>query len=99
MAFKKFMPKRLSNKQNLITPETTLEEILKMDGSEKVFREFSLPCLDCPFLRMEMSRLMIGDVAKMYGIDIKKMLDKLNALDEGKKTKSDQYNHQSTIFK
>ncbi len=63
-----------------ITKETTLAEILKIKGAEEVLAEFELPCLHCPFAKMEMEELEIGKVAENYGLDLEKILEGLNNL-------------------
>ncbi len=61
-----------------ITKETTLDKILEYPGAEKTLGKYKLPCLGCPFAKMEMQSLKIGDVCKMYGIDIDSLLKSLN---------------------
>ena len=61
-----------------ITKDTTLAEILEIKGAEKILAKYNLPCLTCPFAKMEMERLKIGDACKFYNIDIKKLLEELN---------------------
>jgi len=61
-----------------ITSETTLSEILKHSHTEEVLKKHKVPCMSCPFSSMEMESLKIGDVAKMYGIDLKGLLNDLN---------------------
>jgi len=61
-----------------ITKETTLAEILKLPRAEKVLAKYNLPCLACPFAKMEMENLTIGQVCQMYDIDVKKLLKELN---------------------
>jgi len=60
-----------------ITKDTTLAEILLIPGAEKILTKHNLPCLWCPFAKMEMENLKIGDVCKMYGIDLEKLLKEL----------------------
>ncbi len=63
-----------------ITKDTTLSEILKIPEAEKILEKYNLPCLSCPFAQYEVKNLKIGDVCKMYNIDIKKLLKALNGL-------------------
>ena len=69
-----------------ITKDTTLAEILKNPELVKILVKYNLPCLSCPFAKMEMDathpppHLKIGEVCKMYGIDLSKLLKELNAL-------------------
>ncbi len=61
-----------------ITKDTTLAEILKLPGAGKILAKYKVPCLNCPFARFEMENLRIGDVCKMYKLDIKKLFKELN---------------------
>jgi len=61
-----------------ITEDTTLAEILKNQGAEKILVKYNLPCLSCPFAKFEIENLTIGQVCKMYGIDLENLLKELN---------------------
>ena len=61
-----------------ITKDTTLAEILKHSELEKILMKYKLPCLGCPFAKFEMENLKIGEVCKIYGIDIESLLKELN---------------------
>ena len=63
-----------------ITKETTLSEILKLPKAEEVLLKYNVPCMGCPLAEGEMDELKIGDVAKMYQVDIKNLLKELNQL-------------------
>lgn len=69
-----------------ITENTTLAEILKIPEAEKILAKYNLPCLSCPFANLEMDathpppHLKIGEVCKMYGINLKKLLKDLNGI-------------------
>ncbi len=63
-----------------ITKNTTLEKILEKKGADKILQKHKLPCLSCPMASAEMKFLKIGDVAKMYGLDLDKILEDLNKL-------------------
>lgn len=60
-----------------ITKDTTLAEI-SLSGAEKILAKYNLPCLSCPFAKMEMENLKIGEVCKIYGIDLESLLKELN---------------------
>ena len=64
--------------ENKITKNTALAEILKNPEAEKILVKYNLPCLGCPFAKYEMESLKIGEVCKMYGIDLDKLLRELN---------------------
>jgi hybrid cluster-associated redox disulfide protein len=61
-----------------INRDTTLAEILEWPEAEKILSKYNLPCLGCPFAKMEMENLKIGEVCRMYGIDVEKLLKELN---------------------
>ena len=63
-----------------VNENTTLSNILKIDGAEKMLAKYQLPCLHCPMAKMEMEKLKIGEVCKMYGIDGKSLLEDLNRI-------------------
>ena len=60
-----------------ITKETTLAEILKYPEAEKILLKYNLPCLWCPFAKMEIEKLKIGQVCQTYGIETEKLLKEL----------------------
>ena len=63
-----------------VTDKTTLAELLKNPEAEKILIKYNLPCLGCPFAKMEMENLKIGEVCKMYGIDSKNLIKELNEI-------------------
>jgi len=70
-------------KMKKITSKTILAEILEIQGAEKVLAKYNVPCLFCPMAAMEAGTLGIGEIAAMYGLDLKNLLEELNSL--GKK--------------
>lgn len=74
--------------QNEITEGMTLAEILKYPDASKILTKHKLPCLHCPMAAYEMGKLKIGEVAKMYGIDIRSLLRDLNGNMNAKGKKS-----------
>ena len=64
--------------RNKITADTTLAEILKLPKAEKILAKYNLPCLGCPFAKLEIENLKIGEVCKMYEINLEKLLRELN---------------------
>ena len=60
------------------TKESTLAEILKMPGAEKILASHKLPCVFCPMAKFEVEKLKVGHVCQMYGIDVNKILQDLN---------------------
>ena len=63
-----------------LTKNTTLAEVLKINGAEKILSKFQVPCLGCAMAQMEMDTLNLGDICNMYGINLKKMLEELNKI-------------------
>lgn len=61
-----------------ITAKTTISEILAISSGQEILSKYKLPCLTCPMAQFEVQDLKIGDVCKMYGIDLKKLLADLN---------------------
>ena len=62
----------------VITKDTILADILAIPDAEKVLAKYKMPCLTCPMAQLEAGKLTIGQVAKMYGIDIDNLLKELN---------------------
>ena len=63
-----------------VNENTTLSDILKIEGAEKMLSKYQLPCLHCPMAKIEMDDLKIGDICRMYGIDIKNLLEDINRI-------------------
>ena len=61
-----------------ITKDTSLAEVLEHSDAEKILAKHNVPCLTCPFAKMEMDKLKIGQICKIYRIDINKLLKELN---------------------
>lgn len=72
----------MNKKINKITKDTTLAEIMAKESAKEVLAKHKVPCLTCPMAQFEISPptggLTIGDVCKMYEIDLKKLLEDLN---------------------
>ncbi len=67
--------------KNSITEKTLLETVFELKGVEKVLVKHSFPCVHCPMARLEMDRLRIGQVCKMYNIDQEALLKDLKLLE------------------
>jgi hypothetical protein len=63
-----------------ITKSTTLKGILDIKGGGNVLRKNGVPCISCPMAQFEIDKLKIGDVCKMYGLKLTKILKELNSL-------------------
>ena len=66
--------------KNKIAKDATLAEILEIPGAEEVLTKHGVPCVTCPYAKMEMDKLKIGEVCKMYGVDLDKLLKDLTGL-------------------
>jgi hypothetical protein len=62
----------------MITKNTTLEKIMELKNGEEILHKNSVPCVSCPMAEMELSSLKIGQVCKMYGLNLEKILKELN---------------------
>jgi len=63
-----------------ITKDTILADLLENLKAREILAKYNLPCLDCPMAQYEMKSLKIGQVCKMYNIDIKKLLKEMESL-------------------
>ncbi|MEM2282317.1 MAG: hypothetical protein QXH26_02045 [Candidatus Hadarchaeales archaeon] len=61
-----------------VTEETPLSELMENPKALAVLSKHGLPCLFCPAVGFEMGFLKVGQVAKAYGLDVKKLLEDLN---------------------
>jgi hypothetical protein len=62
-----------------VTKDTKLAEILKRPGAGRILEKFNTPCMHCPMAAYEMGTLKIGEVAKVYGLNLAGLLKELNA--------------------
>ncbi|OIP75764.1 MAG: hypothetical protein AUK07_00960 [Parcubacteria group bacterium CG2_30_36_21] len=60
------------------TKNSSLAEILTLKEGEKILAKYNLPCLTCPMAKFEIENLKLGEVCKMYKINLKKLLEELN---------------------
>jgi len=74
------MIKKIKTKEKRITKDTTLKTVLEIKGAEEILLKHNMPCMRCPMAAMEMEFLKVGDIAVHYGLDLKKLLEELNAL-------------------
>jgi hypothetical protein len=69
-----------------ITENTTLAEILDSNPPTtqpelvKILVKYNLPCVNCPLAKYEMENLKIGEICKMYNINVQKLLGELSKL-------------------
>ncbi|RLI10996.1 hypothetical protein DRO35_05740, partial [Candidatus Bathyarchaeota archaeon] len=68
-----------------ITEETTLKDILKHTEAGSILVKHGIHCPLCPFARIEMASLKIGEVARAHNVNIDELLKELNdALSESR---------------
>lgn len=60
------------------TEKTTLKKIMVKKDGEEILAKHGVPCVVCPMAKFELSKLKIGEVCKMYGLNIKNILKDLN---------------------
>ncbi|MEK7658684.1 MAG: hypothetical protein AAB352_02345 [Patescibacteria group bacterium] len=63
-----------------ITDKATLKNILEKKGACEILAKHNLPCMSCPMAYFELEKLEIGEVSKMYGLPLEKILKDLNNL-------------------
>lgn len=61
-----------------ITSDTLLVDIFELPNSEEILIKHKVPCVSCPMAQFELGNLTIGEICKMYGIDLKGLLKDLN---------------------
>ncbi len=67
-------------KNKKLSKNSTLAEILKIRDSEKILARHQVPCLSCSFATYEMRELTLGEIAKIYQLDLQAILKELNQL-------------------
>ena len=63
-----------------ISENTPLSEVLRIPGAIQILLKNNFPCVACPLAFFEAGTLTIGEVAKMYGLDVGKIVRELNEL-------------------
>jgi len=62
-----------------ITDKSTLKEVLESrKDSEEILAKHGTPCVSCPMAKMEMDKLKIGEISKIYSLDLENILKDLN---------------------
>lgn len=62
----------------MITAKTKLSKIVETKKGVNILMENKVPCLSCPMAQFEIDKLEVGQVCKMYGLDLNKILKELN---------------------
>jgi hypothetical protein len=65
-----------------ITKDSTLKEILEIKGAQEILSKHNIPCVTCPFAKIEMEKLRLEDICKNYNIKIKGLLEDLEKLED-----------------
>ncbi|MCX6742968.1 MAG: hypothetical protein NT116_01910 [Candidatus Parcubacteria bacterium] len=63
-----------------ITEKITLSDVLSIKGAEKILEKYNFPCLSCPFAKVEMEKLKLGEICKNYNIDVDGLISELKKL-------------------
>ena len=59
---------------------TTLDKLLKNRKTAAVLAKHQVPCLGCSMAAFEMGELRLGDIAKIYRLNLKALLKDLNKI-------------------
>lgn len=70
--------KKVTNKSRKIGESSTLQTILKQAKAQEILSKHGVPCITCPMAKFEIDKLQIGEVCKMYGINLQELLNDLN---------------------
>jgi hybrid cluster-associated redox disulfide protein len=62
----------------IIDKNSILAEILKNPKAERILAKYKLPCLTCPMAKFEIENLKLGEVCRIYKIDIENLIKELN---------------------
>lgn len=60
-----------------ISKKTTLSEIMENSKAVEVLKKYNVPCLSCPFARMEMEELTLEQICKNYDINLDSLIKEL----------------------
>lgn len=63
-----------------ITKDTTLESVLKIKGAQDILSKHNVPCITCPFAKIEMGKLTLEYISKSYNINLKKLIEDLKKI-------------------
>jgi len=68
-----------------ISEGTPLAEVLKIPGAIQVLLRNNFPCVTCPLALFEAGTMTVGEVARMYGLDVEKIVRELRELAYGER--------------
>ena len=66
--------------KNKFSEESTLGEIINAPGAYEILKKHGVPCVTCPMMAYELNSLKLKDVSKMYGIELKGLLEDLGKM-------------------
>jgi hypothetical protein len=61
-----------------INEDSTLAQIVADPLAEDILHKHGVPCVTCPYAAQEMNSLTIGQVSKIYELDLPAILKNLN---------------------
>ncbi len=64
----------------VFTKDTKLRELLDNEETKVILTDSGVPCASCPFARMELDILTLGEICESYDIDLEKLLGNLNKM-------------------
>ena len=59
---------------------TKLSEVLNSPEASKIIAKYELPCMNCAMAAYEAEILTLGQISKIYGINIDGLLKELNEI-------------------
>ena len=63
----------------MYTKKSTLKEIIENNKeNEEILHNNGVPCITCPFAKMEMDKLTLEQICNTYELDLEKILKDLN---------------------
>ncbi len=72
------IPHMTNQEKPQFTAETILADLAQDVRNQEILHKFHVPCLTCPMGGLEMTTLKLGDVCRMYGLDLDGILKELN---------------------
>jgi hypothetical protein len=67
--------------KNKFNADSVLADIVLYPEAEQILIKHNIPCITCPRAKEEMGELKIGDVCRMYNINLDEVLEELNKID------------------
>jgi len=72
----------MENKENKnkFSADSILGDIIKVPEAYEILKKYGVPCITCPMMAYELNSLKLGDISKMYGVDLKELLEELQKI-------------------